>query len=102
MTLLTQDGVYLITNVAYPTHYLVSNPDHATPVAATTTTLQCWRLQRDPKTSNWTMRAIANDYAHHLNYGGEGTSYLAITEGTTTVVADKTWVTLQPIKEEDE
>lgn len=105
MSLLTRNGVYLVTNVAYPEHYLVSDPQPATSVSATSNTLECWRLQQNPETSLWTMRAIVSEYEHHLNYVGEGSSYLAVgdeAEKSTTVVADKTWVTLQAIQSEED
>lgn len=101
MSLLTCEGVYLVTSVANPTHYLVSNPHPATTVAATSSTLQCWRLEHNPETSLWTMRAIVSQYPHHLNYGGDGGAYLAVDDGATTVVTDKTWLTLQPILSEE-
>lgn len=101
MSLITRDGVYLVTNVAYPTHYLISDPRPA----ATNNALQCWRLEQDPQTSRWTMRAIVSHYAQHLNYGGEGSSYLSVGDDSgqrTAVVDDKTWLTLQPIRSEEQ
>lgn len=105
MSLITGDGVYLITNVAYPKNYLIHDSNQGKNVVAVSTSMQCWRLKQNTKTGLWTLRAIVSEYEHHFNYGGEGGSYLVVPDeaGKSTHVADgRSWLALELVSTNDE
>lgn len=65
------DKVYLITNVAFPGHFLTDDDSMQSFILASTTRVTCWHLTKDG--DNWVLNSIGSPVRHQLIYSGTTT-----------------------------
>lgn len=67
------DKVYLVTNVAYPGHFLTIGKGLQSNIIASTADVNCWHLKHDTDKDEWVMNPISSPVTHQLIYNGTNT-----------------------------